>query len=94
MREGKPVQWDDAMRLLVDRTGRPGPATWEAGAPLAGQEDLPVSGVSWYEAAAYAKFAGKVLPSLYEWSTAAVPSAAGWIMPASTFASRGVVRGG
>ena len=82
------------IRLLTDRSGRTGPATWEAGAPLAGQEDLPVGGVSWYEAMAFARFSGKVLPSLYEWSTAAVPSSAGWIMPASNFESHGAVRGG
>ena len=29
--------------------------------------DLPVGGVSWYEAAAYAEFAGKSLPTVYEW---------------------------
>ena len=92
--DGKPLPWEEGMRLLVDRTGRPGPATWEAGAPLPGLEDFPVSGVSWYEAAAYAKFVGKNLPTVYEWSTAAVPSAAGWIMPASNFESRGLVHGG
>ena len=35
-----------------------------------GQEDWPVSGVSWYEAAAYAKFAGKSLPTVYQWQRA------------------------
>jgi hypothetical protein len=35
----------------VDKTGRPGPRTWDAGAPPAGQEDFPVAGVSWYEGA-------------------------------------------
>jgi dienelactone hydrolase len=94
LRDGKPLRWEDGMSLLVDRTGRTGPATWEAGAPLAGLEDLPVGGVSWYEAMAYARFAGKVLPTFYEWSAAAVPSSAGWVMPASNFDSHGVVRGG
>ncbi len=94
MRDGKPVRWEEGVRLFVDRTGRPGPATWEAGAPLAGQEDFPVGGVSWYEAMAYARFADKDLPSFYEWSAAAVPSSAGWIMPASNFDARGPVRGG
>ena len=93
-RDDKPLRWEDGMRLLTDRSGRPGPATWEAGAPLAGQEELPVGGLSWYEAMAYARFAGKSLPSYYEWSAAAVPTAAGWIMPVSNFESRGAVRGG
>ena len=94
LRDGAPLSWEDGMRLLTDRTGRPGPATWEAGAPLAGQDDMPVGGVSWYEAAAYARFSGKVLPSLYEWSAAAVPASAAWVMPASNFESHTVVRGG
>jgi formylglycine-generating enzyme required for sulfatase activity/cephalosporin-C deacetylase-like acetyl esterase len=94
LREGRPLRWEDGVRLLTDRTGRPGPATWEGGAPLADQADLPVGGVSWYEAMAYARFAGRVLPSLYEWSAAAVPPSAGWVMPASNFGSQGPVRGG
>jgi eukaryotic-like serine/threonine-protein kinase len=94
LRDGKPLRWEDGIRLLTDRSGRIGPATWEAGAPLAGQEDLPVGGVSWYEAMAFARFSGKDLPTLYEWSTAAVPSSAGWIMPASNFESHGAERGG
>src|SRR6185369_10731261 len=94
IRDVKPLRWEDGVRLLVDRTGRPGPATWEAGAPLADQEDLPVGGISWYEAMAYARFTGKALPTFYEWSAAAVPSSAGWVMPASNFDSHGAVRGG
>ena len=61
------LTWDEAMARLVDQTGRAGPATWEAGLYPRGQEDYPVSGVSWYEAAAYAKFRGKRLPSVFEW---------------------------
>ncbi len=44
---------------MSDQTGRPGPSTWELGTYPKGQDDFPVRGVSWYEAAAYAKFAGK-----------------------------------
>ena len=55
---------------LRDRTGRPGPATWELGTFPEGQADYPVSGVSWYEAAAYAEFAGKRLPTVFHWRQA------------------------
>lgn len=63
-RDGHDLSWPDAMAIFRDTTGRPGPASWVAGHYLAGQDDYPVSGVSWYEAAAYAAFAGKSLPAM------------------------------
>jgi formylglycine-generating enzyme required for sulfatase activity len=57
----------EAMDRFRDSTGRPGPATWMVGAYPDGEDELPVSGVSWYEAAAYASFAGKELPTVYHW---------------------------
>jgi pimeloyl-ACP methyl ester carboxylesterase len=60
------------MREFHDLTGRPGPANWSLGAYLEGTADLPVAGVSWYEAMAYAEFAGKALPTVYEWRHAAL----------------------
>jgi serine/threonine protein kinase/dienelactone hydrolase len=65
------LSFDEAMKGLLDRTGRPGPATWELGDYPAGQDDFPVSGVSWFEAAAYAEFAGMSLPTVYHWYKAA-----------------------
>lgn len=50
-----------------DATGRHGPSTWELGDYPAGEEDHPVGGISWYEAAAYCAFAGKQLPTIYHW---------------------------
>jgi len=85
---------DRAMTLFRDTTGRPGPATWEQGDYRRGQEDFPVSGVSWYEAAAYAEFAGKSLPTIYHWATAASPWASASIVPASNFAGQGPARVG
>jgi dienelactone hydrolase len=73
----------------VDRTGRPGPATWEAGDYPNGQGEHPVGGLSWYEAAAYAKYAGQALPTIYHWARAAGPNAAAWIVPYSNFDGRG-----
>ena len=61
------VSFDEAIARFKDSTGRPGPATWKLGAPPDGDEDLPAGGLSWYEAAAYAAFAGKELPTLYHW---------------------------
>ncbi len=68
--EGTPLSFEEAMSLLVDRTARPGPATWTAGTYPEGEGDHPVGGVSWYEAAAYAEFAGKALPTVHHWGRA------------------------
>jgi formylglycine-generating enzyme required for sulfatase activity/dienelactone hydrolase len=64
------VPWENAISLFHDATGRPGPATWEVGDYPKGHEKYPVAGVSWYEAAAYAGFAGKSLPTAYHWTRA------------------------
>jgi len=70
VRDGHEIPWEEAMAHFVDATGRPGPATWEVGSYHKGMEKHPVAGVSWYEAAAYAEFAGKSLPTAYHWSQA------------------------
>jgi cephalosporin-C deacetylase-like acetyl esterase len=76
------------MAIFRDRTGRAGPATWDAGDFPDGQGSLPVTGVSWYEAAAYAAFAGKALPNLYQWSLAAGAWATPSIVPQSNFGGK------
>src|SRR5690606_4322792 len=81
--DGRRITFDEAMLLFVDRTGRPGPATWEAGRHPPGEEDHPVSGVSWYEAMAYARFRGARLPNLFEWTRTAWFWASNMIVPAS-----------
>jgi len=88
-KDGRSLPWATAVALLKDRTGRPGPATWEVGHYPAGQGNYPVTGVSWYEAAAYARFVGKSLPTIYHWTRAAETRAASWIVPASNFAGKG-----
>jgi len=70
VKDGKALSWEEAMAGFVDQTGRSGPSTWQAGAFPQGHEDYPVSGVSWYEAAAFAEFAGKGLPTNHHWSIA------------------------
>ncbi len=68
---GRTLPWAEAMNRFRDKTGRPGPSTWELGTYAQGEADVPVAGVSWHEAAAYAAFVGKSLPTLVEWRAAA-----------------------
>jgi formylglycine-generating enzyme required for sulfatase activity/tRNA A-37 threonylcarbamoyl transferase component Bud32/dienelactone hydrolase len=81
--DGRRLTWEEAMKRLVDQTGRAGPSTWEAGHYPDGRADHPVSGVSWYEADAYARFRGKRLPNVFQWSHAARFDASGSIIAAS-----------
>ena len=69
IKEGEKLSWAEAMSEFVDKTGRPGPSTWEAGDYPDGEDDFPVSGVSWYEANAYAEYSGKVLPTADHWDS-------------------------
>jgi eukaryotic-like serine/threonine-protein kinase len=92
---GQPLSVEEAMRLFVDSTGRPGPAAWELGTYPEGRGSYPVSGMSWYEAMAYARFRGKTLPTAYHWLRAAVPgselavSLSASIAPASNYGTTG-----
>ncbi len=94
VRDGRVIARIDAMPKFIDATGRPGPATWEGGAPKPGTEELPVGGVSWYEARAYARFVKKELPTVLEWNAAAIPEAARWVVPSGRYNTDGPVRGG
>jgi formylglycine-generating enzyme required for sulfatase activity len=67
IQDGHELSWQEAMTLFRDTTGRHGPSTWQAGHFTQGQDNYPVSGVGWYEASAYAVFAGKSLPTLAQW---------------------------
>lgn len=91
---GRRLSWSEAMERFEDATGRPGPATWELGRPLSGTESLPVTGVSWYEAAAYAVFRGKSLPTLRHWVQAAGTALGGSIIPLSNFEGSGPAAAG
>jgi formylglycine-generating enzyme required for sulfatase activity len=94
VRDGRKLSWEEASALLRDSTGRPGPSTWELGEYPQGQDDFPVSGVSWYEAAAYAEFAGKQLPTVYHWRNATDAGYYTGILKISNFAGTGPARVG
>jgi dienelactone hydrolase len=86
---GATLPWTDAMKMFVDRAGRHGPATWEAGTYRDGEDDYPVSGVSWFEAAAFARFVGRELPTAHHWQQALAKSMFPWLLAASNFAGQG-----
>jgi serine/threonine protein kinase len=89
-KDGQILSWEEAMTEFRDATGRPGPSTWELGTYPKREDDYPVTGISWYEAAAYAEFAGKSLPSIYHWNLVAKVQRGSHIIPKSNFEGRGV----
>jgi dienelactone hydrolase len=90
VKKGRTLSFDEAMALLRDSTGRPGPSTWELGEYPEGQADFPVGGVSWYEASAYAEFAGRSLPTFHHWFHAAgADDPFSGILPLSNFGGEG-----
>ena len=82
---GHDLSWTEALAQFRDTTGRPGPSTWVAGHYPEGNADLPVSGVSWYEASAYAVFAGKRLPVLAQWFQTAPSDLGDYAVQVSNF---------
>lgn len=93
---GESIGREALLARFVDRTGLPGPSTWSLGTFPEGEGDHPVEGVSWYEAQAYASWAGKELPTVFHWFRAAglgTPQAANFsdIIAVSNFGGRGTV---
>ncbi len=87
--DGERISFDGAMLEHRDRTGRPGPSTWELGSYPEGEADFPVRGVSWYEAAAYCEFAGITLPTVYHWIVAGGKDVYSDILTFSNFSGQG-----
>ena len=85
----------DAMARFRDSTGQAGPSTWELSTYPEGHADYPVEGISWFEASAYAAFAGKRLPTVYHWYKASgADEIYSDILALSNFDGKGAVRAG
>jgi tRNA A-37 threonylcarbamoyl transferase component Bud32/dienelactone hydrolase len=89
VRDGRTLSWDEALAMFRDKAGQPGPATWEVGAYPTGDDDIPVGGLSWFEADAYARFAGLSLPTVHHWYRAASIDASPFFLPLANFDYRG-----
>ena len=73
-----------ARNTFTDRTGLAGPREWVGQMFAEGQEDHPVTGITWYEASAFCQASGKRLPTIFEWEKASRDGLAthlGVIMP-------------
>lgn len=67
MHEGKKISFSEVKTSFVDKANFPSPKDWYQGTYENGKELYPVSGISWYEAYAYANFRNMSLPSVAEW---------------------------
>jgi dienelactone hydrolase len=85
IKEGRALSWEEAMAQFKDATGRPGPAGWKLSSFPEEGADFPVTGVSWYEAAAFAESVGKRLPTVRHWDAAADLDNAGFFIAESNF---------
>lgn len=65
-----PVTNGEYARFVMATAHKP-PSHWRGQSPAPDIVDHPVVNVSWYDAAAYAKWAGKQLPTVEEWEKAA-----------------------
>jgi len=70
-RDGKTIPLEEALQLFKDKTGLPAPRSWTNQTFPEGKDDFPVTDITWYEAAAYAEFRGKSLPTIFQWEKAA-----------------------
>ncbi|MDX2034107.1 MAG: SUMF1/EgtB/PvdO family nonheme iron enzyme [Blastocatellia bacterium] len=71
IRNGKTQRWEEAMTAFTDRTGLAGPRSWAGQTFPEGRDEYPVTDITWHEAAAYAAFRGKQLPTIFQWEKAA-----------------------
>jgi len=88
---GEVLTFEKTVPTFVDKYGKLGPANWSYGNYPDGQGSFPVTGISWFEARAYANYRRLSLPNLYQWANAATLSSATSFVPNSNFSKNQLV---
>ena len=69
--DGTELSFAQATKTFTGKFGKSGPANWSYGRFPTEQGELPVTGISWFEARAYARYRNMQLPNVYQWLVAA-----------------------
>ena len=69
--DGTEYNYKEAIKMFVDKHGQNGPSNWSYGQFEENTENYPVTGISWFEARAFARYKGCKLPNIFEWLCAA-----------------------
>ena len=64
---GRSYDFKSTVKLFVGKYGKAGPANWSYGKFPGGLDNLPVTGISWFEAKAYAKYRNLDIPNVFQW---------------------------
>ncbi len=78
--DGTKYTFEKTILRFTDKHGQSGPANWSYGKYPENQGDYPVTGISWFEARAYARYREQQLPNVFQWLVAAELSHSG-ILP-------------
>jgi len=63
----KIYDFNSTIKQFTDRYGKSGPSNWSYGKYPSGLGNHPVTGISWFEARAFANYSNMSLPNVYQW---------------------------
>ena len=69
--DGTEYTWNKTIKRFTGKYGKAGPANWLYGKHPEHQGSFPVTGISWFEARAYARFKKMRLPNVFQWLVSA-----------------------
>ena len=65
--DGENYTYKNTIKRFTDKFGRFGPGNWRYGQYPKGEDNFPVTNISWFEARAFAKYKGLKLPNVFQW---------------------------